>query len=63
MNILLIDDIQFIAGKAKTEEEFFHTFNTLHQMNKQIVLANPNLLMRLDIWKVGLFQGLHRVYV
>ncbi len=59
-DVLIIDDVQFLAGKNKTQEEFFHAFNTLYEKNKQIILSSdrpPNAIPELEERLRSRFEG------
>jgi len=60
IDVLIIDDVQFIAGKIKSQEEFFHVFNSLYEKNKQIVLSSdrpPNAIPELEDRLRSRFEG------
>jgi len=60
IDVLIIDDVQFLAGKTKTQEEFFHAFNSLYEKNKQIILSSdrpPNAIPELEERLRSRFEG------
>jgi len=60
VDVLILDDIQFIAGKNKSQEEFFHVFNSLYEKNKQIILSSdkpPNAIAELEDRLRSRFEG------
>ena len=60
IDVLILDDIQFIAGKQKSQEEFFHIFNSLYEKNKQIILSSdrpPNAIAELEDRLRSRFEG------
>jgi len=59
LDVLIVDDVQFLSGKRKTQDEFFHVFNSLHQAGKQIILSAdrpPNEIDGIDEYLISRFQ-------
>ena len=53
LDVLIVDDVHFLANKERSQEEFFHTFNDLHQLSKQIVLSSDRPASRGDWGAIG----------